>query len=84
MFFKVSYLFALASFVAVAVATADNPGLSSWLIYVLVVTDSKGEFASQLMPATALTITVKAIRAPGKVVTKEVSETTRNLYEGNY
>ena len=28
MFFKVSYLFALASFVAVAVATADNPGLS--------------------------------------------------------
>ena len=43
-----------------------------------------GGFTSQLMPATALTITVKAIRAPGKVVTKEVSETTRNLYVGNY
>ena len=43
-----------------------------------------GDFASQLMPATAPTITVKAIRAPGKVVTKEVSETTRNLYVGNY
>ena len=37
MFFKVSYLFALAGFVAVASALADNPGLCPLFVDVFVV-----------------------------------------------